>query len=66
MVRKGRTLSFIIREKFSLVRVQSLFMWGGGGLGEESWGVPGLFFLEKMCGPKENFMMVGGGSLCVL
>ena len=30
------------------------------------WGGPGLFFLEKWGGPKENFTMIGGGSLCVL
>ena len=30
------------------------------------WGGPGLFFLEKRGGPKENFTMIGGGSLCVL
>ena len=35
---------------------------GGGG---ESWGGPGLFFLEKRGGLKENFTMIGGGSLCV-
>ena len=29
------------------------------------WGGPGLFFLEKRGGPKENFTMIGGGSLCV-
>ena len=34
----------------------------GGG---ESWGGPGLFFLEKRGGLKENFTMIGGGSLCV-
>ena len=37
-----------------------------GGGGEKSWGGPGLFFLEKRGGPKENFTMIGGGSLCVL
>ena len=45
------------------IRDRSLFMWGGGG---ESLGGPGLFFLEKRGGPKENFTMIGGGSLCVL
>ena len=40
---------------------------GGGGTGGKSWGGPGpLFFLEKRGGPKENFKMVAGGSLCVL
>ena len=41
---------------------------GGGGVveGGKSWGGPGLFFLEKWGGPKENFTMIGGGSLCVL
>ena len=24
------------------------------------------FFFEKRGGPKENFTMIGGGSLCVL
>ena len=46
------------------IRDQSLFMWRGGG--EKSWGGPGLFLLEKRGGPKENFTMIGGGSLCVL
>ena len=43
-------------------------MWGGGGGGGggKSWGGPGLFFLEKWGGPKENFTMIEGGSLCVL
>ena len=49
-----------------LVRDRSLFIWGEGGWGEKSWGGPGLFFLEKRGGPKENFTMIGGGSLCVL
>ena len=39
---------------------------GGGGVGKKSWGGPGLFVLEKRGGPKENFTMIGGGSLCVL
>ena len=47
-----------------ILRDRSLFMWGGGG--EKSWGGPGLFLLEKRGGPKENFTMIGGGSLCVL
>ena len=29
------------------------------------WARP-IFFLEKRGGPKENFTMTGGGSLCVL
>ena len=38
-----------------------------GGVGGKSWGGPGLFFFfEKRGGPKENFTMMGGGSLCVL
>ena len=43
-------------------------MWGGGGVGGKNRGVGQayLFFLEKRGGPKENFMMIGGGSLCVL
>ena len=41
-------------------------VWGGGGGGGKSWSGPGLFFLEKRGGPKENFVMIGGGSLCVL
>ena len=47
------------------LRDRSLFMCGGGG-GGKSWGGPGLFNLEKRGGPKENFTMIGGGSLCVL
>ena len=40
---------------------------GGGGVGgKKSWGGSGLLFLEKRGGPKENFTMAGGGSLCVL
>ena len=38
---------------------------GGGGGGGESWAGSGLFYLEKRGGPKENFTMIGGGSLCV-
>ena len=42
------------------VRDRSLFMWGGNhGVGQA------YFFLEKKGGPKENFTMIGGGSLCV-
>ena len=37
-----------------------------GGVRGKSWGGPGLFCLEKRGGPKENFTMIGGGSLCVL
>ena len=53
-----------------LLRDRSLFMCvcvlgGRGGGGGESWGGPGLFFLEKRGGLKENFTMIGGGSLCV-
>ena len=39
---------------------------GGGGVEGKSWGRPGLLFLEKRGGPKENFTMIGDGSLCVL
>ena len=39
---------------------------GGGEGGGKSWGGPGLFFLGKRGGPKENFTMIGGGTLCVL
>ena len=46
-----------------LLRDRSLFMWWGGE-GKKSWGGPGLFFLEQRGGPKENFTMIGGGSLC--
>ena len=57
-------------DKKALPRDRSLFMWGGGGGGGDglgfSWVGPGLFFLEKRGGPKENFTMIGGGSLCVL
>ena len=35
--------------------------WGGKIMG---WARP--YFLEKRGGPKENFTMIGGGSLCVL
>ena len=45
------------------LRDLSLFMWGVGG-GGESLGGPGLFFLEKRGGPKENFTMIGVGH-CV-
>ena len=34
--------------------------WGGGIMG---WARP--IFLEKRGGLKENFTMIGGGSLCV-
>ena len=40
-------------------------MLGGGGGGIMGWARP-IFFLEKRGGPKENFTMTGGGSLCVL
>ena len=40
-------------------------MWGVGE-GGKSWGGPGFFCKEKRGGPKENFTMTGGGSLCVL
>ena len=44
-----------------------IYVGGGGGrVGGKSWGGPGLFFLGKRGGPKENFTMIGGGSLCVL
>ena len=39
---------------------------GGGWGGGESWGYSRPIFFKKGGGPKENFMMVGGGSLCVL
>ena len=48
------------------LRDRSLFMWGRGWGGGKSWIGPGLFFSEKRGGPKENFTMVGSGSLCVL
>ena len=38
---------------------------GGGGGGIMGWARP-IFNLEKRDGPKENFTMIGGGSLCVL
>ena len=42
-------------------------MWrGGGGGGEKIMGWARHIFLEKRGGPKENFTMIGGGSLCVL
>ena len=37
-----------------------------GGGGDHGWARPIFFFLEKRGGPKENFTMIGGGSLCVL
>ena len=40
-------------------------MWGGGG-GRENHGVGQAYCLEKRGGPKENFTIVGGRSLCVL
>ena len=40
-------------------------MWGVGG-GGGSWAGLGLLLLDKRGGQKENFTMVGGGSLCVL
>ena len=43
-----------------------IYVGGGGEGGGKSWGGPGLFFLGKRGGPKENFTMIGGGSLCVL
>ena len=52
-----------------LLRDRSLFMcvcFGGGGVGGEGimwWARP--IFLEKRGGLKENFTMIGGGSLCV-
>ena len=48
------------------LRDRSLFMWGRGVGGGKSWGESGLFFSGKRGGRKENFMMVGGESLCVL
>ena len=39
---------------------------GGGGDGGKNHGVgQAYFFLEKRGGPKENFTMIGGGSLMV-
>ena len=35
--------------------------WGGGGI--MGWARP--IFLKKRGGLKENFTMIGGGSLCV-
>ena len=46
------------------VRDRSLLMWGGGG--KIHWAGQAYFFLEKRGGPKENFTMIGGGSLCIL
>ena len=42
-----------------------LYICGGVGWGE-IMGRARPIFLEKRGGPKENFTMVGGGSLCVL
>ena len=52
-----------------LLRDRSLFMCvcvlggRGGGGGIMGWARP--IFLEKRGGLKENFTMIGGGSLCV-
>ena len=43
-----------------------VIIYVGGWGGKKSWGGPGLSFLGKRGGPKENFTMIGGGSLCVL
>ena len=40
----------------------SHYLCGGGGGGG---GGPGLFFLEKRGGPKENFTMIWGVGHCV-
>ena len=55
--------SFDKLELFTLIRDWSLFMWGLWGGGVHRVG-QAYFFLEKRCGPKENFTMIGGGSLC--
>ena len=44
----------------SQIKDRSLFMWGGGGWGREIMGGAGPI----RGGPKENFTMIGGGSLC--
>ena len=41
------------------------YLCGGGGGRNHGVG-QAYFFLEKRDGPKENFKMIGGGSLCVL
>ena len=44
-----------------------VIIYVGGGVGGKNHGVgQAYFFLEKRGGPKENFTMIGGGSLCVL
>ena len=49
------------------LRDRSLFMCrGGGGGGGKSWSGSHQSLLEKRGGPKENFTMVRGGSLCLL
>ena len=46
---------------------RSLLCGLGGGDGvREIMGWTRPIFLEKSSGPKENFAMVGGGSLCLL
>ena len=51
--------------RFQIVfRDRSLFMWGGGGGKIMGWARP-IFFREKGWA-KENFTIIGGGSLCVL
>ena len=38
---------------------------GGGRVGGRNHGVgPGPIFSKTRGGPKENFIMIGGGSLC--
>ena len=50
-----------------LLRDRSLFICGGEGGwgGEKSWeGAGPIFSKTRRGGPKENFTMIGGGSLC--
>ena len=46
-----------------LLRDRSLFSGGWGG-GRNHGGGPGPIFSKTRGGPKENFTMIGGGSLC--
>ena len=47
-----------------LHRDRSLFSGGGGVGGRNHVGGSGPIFSKTRGGPKENFPMIGGGSLC--
>ena len=54
------------RQKISTNKGPVIIYMGGWGGGGEIMGWARPIFLEKRGGPKENFRMIGGGSLCVL